>query len=127
MNFKLAREKFRQFADFRRQQEREQIGEGVVTRKQAKLAESVPTETSLKLPEPAHKDESDNEQVQEQQIPHENISDDPKSDIEEVTEESKPEAQPQDSLFNHETLVAENSALEAYVIKVFFKRQKRFQ
>jgi hypothetical protein len=32
----------------------------------------------------------------------------------------------QDILFNQETLVAENNLLEAFVVKVLFKRQKQF-
>jgi len=121
--------RFRRYAELRRQQQHEQTGEGVVTRKQAKLAAKAEPEPAPKVASPApelvQRMEQDSEpesvNVAEHQHP-EAVSDGDKSEIDEG---ELPE--PEDKLFNDETLVAENESLQAYVVKVFFKRQKRFE
>lgn len=138
MNFlKDIRERFRKYSALRRQQS-EQQGEGVLTRRQAKLAVSTQlskneqdlNEASQPESAPMEVDESDAGQEGSESL---NVTD---NEIPVVLDQNEPEqneplqasvSEPNDSLFNQETLVAENQSLEAYVIKVFFKRQKRFQ
>jgi len=125
--------RFRRYAELRRLQQ-QQTGEGVVTRKQAKLEDQAVPEPAPKVPElPELVERTEPEappeplniaEEAEDQLP-EAITNGEKSETEEG--EAGESTEPPDTLFNDETLVAENESLKAYVVKVFFKRQKRFQ
>jgi hypothetical protein len=117
-NFRAsARKRLRQFAEWRHSQ----IGDGVVTRAQQRAEAVAPPETEAAEPE-----------TEAEEFQHE-TSNNPLDEIEQPETFNSPSPQAenetnerQDILFNQETLVAENNLLEAFVVKVLFKRQKQF-
>jgi hypothetical protein len=114
----------------------EMYGEGVLTRKQAKLELSKSTseepknntdnisatsETDTLTPTDTLNNEQDNVNETKSQ---DNKSDDENNSTSE--NENENDTNPKHNLFNDETLVAENDILKVYVVKTFLKRQKKF-
>ena len=127
---------------FKDKTESEQMyGEGVLTRKQAKLElTKIKSEDEKNdhdkqitdnLPETSEEDfstPSDNEHNIENETKSQNESEDEtktKSETETETE-TENDTNQKVNLFNDETLVAENDILKVYVVKTFLKRQKKF-
>lgn len=136
MNFlKEIQDRLRKFSALR-QRQREQMGEGVTTRRQAKLAQtSEPVKNEQLEPEsePMEADEPDVGPMEADEPdvgPQSSSLSVTESEMQPELEKEEPSAnitEPTHSLFNEETLIAQNESLEAYAVKVFFKRQKRFQ
>ena len=110
----------------------EMYGEGVLTRRQAKLELS-----QSKSEEPGIKDQVEEklDELPTTQTENKSISNEAKNEEKEKTPsendtasetESENDTKDNDSLFNKETLVAENDILKVYVVKSFFKTQKKF-
>jgi len=93
----------------------DQEGDGVLTRRQAALANNNTNENTTNSIE----DEPNGFQDIETDIPIDNNVNE-----EILTEETN---NSKDVLFNQDTLVASNSDVEAYVVKQYHKRQKIFQ
>jgi hypothetical protein len=120
-----ALKRFRQFVESKNSQQQQQLGSGVTTR--SKLKEKGPTseENDFEIIE----QEIEPEKSVAENSPNENQTGSPgayESVPESPANESQAEENPQHILFDHETLVSENSLLQAYVVKTLFKRQKRF-
>jgi hypothetical protein len=121
-----ALKRFRHFVESRNSEK--QVGTGVTTRSKSK--EDVP---KLKTTSQENKTEEIIEQESREspaenpdsESPAENPAENPDENLAESTA-SESWAHHEHILFDHETLVSENSFLQAYVVKTLFKRQKRF-
>jgi hypothetical protein len=107
-----------------------QFGEGVLTRRQARLAQQQPqpaTETEI----PAPNLEADTVPQVEDNTSREVIEPDRPPDTDRSPEtgspsEPEPEADDETAPYLKDTLVAENEDLQAYVIKTHFRKMKNF-
>ena len=112
-----------------------QFGEGTVTRGQARRAaepQPEPEPSTSGIPAKRKKLEPDKktlepepEESDEQMSEPDEPEAEPPEDVPEVHPEVKAQHGPQ--LFTHETLVASNDLLDAYVIKEHHKKQKIFK
>ncbi|MDP2789418.1 MAG: hypothetical protein Q8O46_05275 [bacterium] len=109
-----------------------QIGDGALTRSQARQSATEQTSSSSQEPK-ASTSASVSANIQPDRVDIEydggaDIADDVDMKEEDEVPESIPHQDvPHENLFSHETLVAENDLLKAYVIKEFHKKQKIFK
>ena len=95
-----------------------QFGDGVTTRAQARQNPELQPEQSTSGP-PAKR--------QKEKLREPEPEPEPQEDDEMPEEAAEPTQNGEHDLFNHETLVASNDLLDAYVIKEFHKKQKIFK
>ena len=110
-----------------------QEGEGVVTRQQAKQINKAPIENdtdSEELEAAAAEAAEASPEMSQSLLRAENLPEESqinKSETDENPQEANPIQEDSDNvLFNNDTLVAENDLVQVFVIKTFFKVQKKF-
>lgn len=127
--FKNALQRAKQMWKKDKEESEEMYGEGVLTRRQAKIdanaapapksPEPEPKEPEPPEPEPPEPEPKPPEPELEERSKTPSPNEGEEDDWEDVEEDP-------DNIFNKESLVAENNVLQVYVIKTFFKRQKKF-
>ena len=117
--FKKAFQRARENWKKDKEESEKMYGEGVLTRRQPKVDEIPPPPKETQPPK-----ESEPKTPPEPPEPPEQRPSEAEKGPEDNKE--KDDDKEADNIFNDETLVAKNNVLKVYVIKTFFKRQKKF-
>ena len=109
----------------------QQHGEGVVTRRQARLAETQPSAAEISSPsDPVLDLETENPEPGQSSAPEPPAQPQPNSEVadvdKDVDDDDATSADDETAPYLKDTLVAQNDLLEAHVIKTHFRRMKNF-